>query len=115
MSDNYKPVYGWAMNFGKGYKTIPNNIRNSSCKTENDNPCHLKNSDNTNYCCNPFYKLGPHTQQLICPYYNYTLPDTYPYVPSPIINPRNYWNLPFNVGDWENYYENNIITYKKVE
>ena len=109
-----KTVYGDAMSFGKGYKTIPNQIYMSSCRSRRSNPCHLKNSDEVNYCCPEFYRLGPHTQQLICPYYNYTLPDTYPYVSTPIINPRNYWNLPFKVGDWPSYYQNNTVAYEKV-
>jgi hypothetical protein len=108
------PTYGNAMSFGKGYKKIPNMIYHSSCRSKKSNPCHLKNSDGLNYCCTDFYKMGPHIQQLICPYYNYNLPDTYPSVPSPIINPMNYWNLPYQVGDWQSYYNNDIISYEKA-
>lgn len=45
----------------------------------------------------PYYELGP-SPMPVCPYYNYVLPNVYPYVPTPPTDPRQYWYLPYETN-----------------
>jgi hypothetical protein len=36
------------------------------------------------------------------------LPDTYPEVESPTINPKAYWYLPYSTFDWADYNQNPV-------
>jgi hypothetical protein len=114
MSQEQRPSYGWAMNFGKGYAKQRDIIAGSLYRPTNyGETCTSQQSDTKGLFQPPFYQLGPQPNKRICPFYNYTLPDTYPYTPSPIINPMAYWNLPYAVGDWESYYNTNTVEYQK--
>jgi hypothetical protein len=106
---NNKPVYGWAMNFGKGYKIQDNFINKSS---EKINSLQCENiSYNLNYNTNeiqsdgqysnqpPFYTLKPIANNN-CPKYNYILPNTYPYLEDININKKYYWYYPYDKYDW---------------
>jgi hypothetical protein len=97
-------VNGNCMSIGNGYKTMPNYI-GSSCQisdsTSEKNCTYLK-TDGRFTCQKPYYKLG-YQGIYNPPYYNYTLPDTYPPTHQDPINPRAYWYLPFDTFDWKNY------------
>jgi len=98
------PYYGWAMNFGKGYQA-QSNIPSISAQTSRsipDTKCDFFYTDGRYSGLAPYYQLGPQPYHN-CPFYNYTLPDTYPKVPSPTINPRAYWYLPYSTFDWSQY------------
>lgn len=109
-----EPVYGWAMNFGNGYQKQKNIISTSSSKIQNDNPtnCEIFYTDGRFMNKPPYYQLGPQ-ESINCPFYNYTLPDTYPIVPTPQINPKAYWYLPYSTFDWRNYNSDSIMKIPK--
>jgi hypothetical protein len=115
MDSPLKPVYGWAMNFGKGYKTQSNIFSTSSVQLPKyPQKCNQNFYTDGRYMNQPpFYSLGPHPYPSNCPFYNYTLPDTYPNVPSPMINPKAYWYLPYNTFDWQNYNASSIVKVPK--
>lgn len=113
-TSNHNPVYGWAMNFGKGYQKQTNIFSTSSEKVSSDDNknCQIFYTDGRYMNKAPYYTLGPHTPSN-CPFYNYTLPDTYPNIKTPNINPKAYWYLPYNTFDWNNYYSNSIVQIPK--
>lgn len=94
-------TYGYAMKFNKGYEKQKNIIHQSAYQTF---PSTIFHSDGRYVSDEPFYHLGPqYLNPPNCPFYNYTLPDTYPDIPTPQINPRAYWFLPYNKFDWSSY------------
>jgi len=113
MSNGPGPVYGWAMDFTKGnsipYRTQTNIVGGPSSplvKKQFENDCHARQRDGSDSDKPPFYTLGPQPR-ILCPYYNYILPDAYPYgdfasQPSP--NPLQYWYFPYyrDPGFWNN-------------
>lgn len=107
-----RPVYGWAMNFGTGYQK-QRDIVGTSCRKTTRPPCYNPQTDGKYTCQPPFYQLGPHWPPVNCPYYNYTLPDTYPEVESPTINPRMYWFLPYDEFDQIRYDSSSIVQVPK--
>ena len=97
-----KPVnYGYA---------IQSNIPRTSCTMD---PKPLYFSTDARYTCQPpYYQLGPQPNVQNCPYYNYTLPDTYPNTNPPSISPRAYWYLPYDIFDSIIYnQQNNNVGY----
>lgn len=66
-------------------------------KTANalDQRCMTCNSSGALSTFPPYYRLGP-SQFPVCPYYNYTLPNVYPKIKSPHIDPLQYWYGPFD-------------------
>jgi hypothetical protein len=115
-SDQFlQPVYGWAMNFaGTKYATQKNIHFNSASRTQNQGTIPPVFQTDGRYVANaPFYLLGPQPSPPNCPFYNYTLPDTYPEVESPTINPKAYWYLPYSTFDWATYNENPVPQVKK--
>lgn len=79
--------------------------------TKYENPCHSKQSDLQNYSSS--YHLGPIRHQHqdrqrtsssydSCPYYNYILPNSYPYQEGCHISypsPKLYWYYPYYKND----------------
>ena len=61
----------------------------------NDQKCMSCNSAGALSSFPPYYRLGP-SPFPVCPYYNYILPNAYPYIISPSINPLQYWYQPFD-------------------
>jgi len=59
-------------------------------------------SDGRDSSTPPFYQINIEgkTRGTNCPMYNYTLPDTYPQIPIPTINPKYYWYYPYQTYDW---------------
>jgi hypothetical protein len=115
-NDKYlKPVYGWAMNFaGTKYEKQKNIQFRSACRTQNQEPIPPVFQTDGRYVDNaPFYLLGPQPSPANCPFYNYTLPDTYPEVNSPMMNPKAYWYLPYSTFDWQDYNQNPVVQIQK--
>jgi hypothetical protein len=111
-----QPVYGWAMNFGTGYTRQPNIFFKSSLQTPGHEVKPFVFSTGPRYMSrSPFYQLGPQNPSPPnCPYYNYTLPDTYPEVANtPQINPRAYWYLPYDTFDWADYNNTPVVQVPK--
>jgi len=96
-SNQQLPVYGCAMNFGKGYQTQSNSLNASSVHLHPD----LINTttDGKYNTYPPMYSVGVKYVSN-CPYYNYTLPDTYPNTSYMPINPKYYWYYPYTQYDW---------------
>lgn len=107
-----QPTYGWAMRFGKGYETMSDIVRTSSYYTSDSSPLYFSSDGYLNGDL-PQYELKTYPTFSNCPYYNYTLPDTYPYVASPSIKPQCYWYLPYDTYDAERYMDSNIISIPK--
>jgi len=115
-NDKYlKPVYGWAMDFaGTRYKRQKNIQFHSAYRTQNQEPFPpVFQTDGRFVADAPYYLLGPQPSPANCPFYNYTLPDTYPEVPSPMINPKAYWYLPFSTFDWPDYNQSSTVKVQK--
>jgi hypothetical protein len=91
-----QPVYGWAMNFGKGYVRQDNIINTSSQHLNKDLYYYSDGRDSSEP---PFYTFKPKCNTN-CPYYNYTLPDTYPNLENININKKYYWYFPYDTYDW---------------
>ena len=100
---NVQPVYGWAMNFtssSQPYMTQPDIVGGPASPLLTQRrweQCPNRQRDAIDSDQPPFYTLGP-LPRIICPYYNYILPDAYPYgdfdsIPSP--NPKQYWYFPY--------------------
>jgi len=109
---NVQPVYGWAMNFtssSQPYTTQPNIVGGPASpllRRRQEQECHWRQRDASDSDQPPFYTLGPQPR-ILCPYYNYILPDAYPYgdfdtIPSP--NPKQYWYYPYykDLNFWKN-------------
>lgn len=115
-NDKYlKPVYGWAMDFaGTRYKRQKNIQFHSAYRTQNQEPFPpVFQTDGRFVAEAPYYLLGPQPSPANCPFYNYTLPDTYPEVPSPMINPKAYWYLPYSTFDWPDYNQSSTTKVQK--
>jgi hypothetical protein len=106
--NNLQPVYGWAMNFTTSSQpyTTQRDIVGGPSSPLLPKPCNILQRDASDSDKPPFYTLGP-LPRVICPYYNYILPDAYPYgdydtAPSP--NPKQYWYFPYykSPGFWDN-------------
>ena len=93
-----QPTYGWAMSFGHGYAKLSDIVRTSSYYTADSAPPYFY-SDGIENGNIPAYQLRTFPEISDCPYYNYTLPDTYPYVDSPTIKKNCYWYFPFDTFD----------------
>lgn len=93
-----QPTYGWAMSFGKGYAKQSDIVR-TSCYYSTDSAPPYFYSDGIVNGEIPPYQLRTFSELSNCPYYNYTLPDTYPYVESPSIQKDCYWYLPYDTFD----------------
>lgn len=100
---NDKPSYGWAMTFTSSSQpyTLQRNIQGGPSspleKKLDQRQCPIRQRDGSDSSYAPFYTLGPQPH-INCPYYNYILPDAYPYdsfltAPSP--NPKQYWYFPY--------------------
>lgn len=114
------PVFGWAMNFTTGppYQQQSNIIGGPSSPLYQQKrvlQCPSGQTDGLYSQRPPFYRLGPGPQsQRNCPFYNYTLPNVYPYstfddVPSP--DPKLYWFYPYYRD--ERFWENPIVRVPK--
>lgn len=112
MDPNLRPVYGWAMTFGKGYATRPYFNRPSAFVLPRPGRLNHVDTEGRYSADPPFYRLGPAPRQN-CPRYNYTLPDTYPVVPTPTVDPREYWFLPYDTYDWPAYESNETVVVPK--
>ena len=98
--NNLQPVYGWAMNFTTSSQpyTTQRNIVGGPSSPLLPKPCNILQRDAMDSSKPPFYTLGP-LPRVICPYYNYILPDAYPYgdydtAPSPYYKDPGFWENP---------------------
>jgi hypothetical protein len=100
---NDLPTTGWAMNFTSSSQpyTTQHNLQGGPSspleKKKLTQECHIKQRDGIDSSSPPFYQLGPQPR-VICPYYNYILPDAYPsdsFLTAPSPNPKQYWYFPY--------------------
>jgi hypothetical protein len=94
-----QPVYGWAMNFTTGSQPYQRqrDIVGGPSSPLLPKPCNILQRDASDSNKPPFYTLGP-LPRVICPYYNYILPDAYPYGDFDTActpNPKQYWYYPY--------------------
>ena len=90
-------MYGATPNYGNLLNN--NSSRLISDPKESSFPCPSGQRDNNHSNKDPpFYQLGPQRDHAPeCPFYNYTLPDTFPYSPLKNTEPQYwYWYYPFD-------------------
>lgn len=100
--NDLRPTYGGAMSFGKGYAKISDIVRSSSYYSSDSAPPYFYSDGIWNGDL-PSYQIRTFPEISDCPYYNYTLPDTYPYVKSPTIRTNCYWYFPYDSFDTRLY------------
>jgi len=101
MNEYLRPVYGWATRFTNGYPyTREDNVQGLYMKR----PCHERQRDGQYSQSPPFYQIAPYPSQINPIYYNYTLPNNYPYVNGCAPKPSQYWYYPYysNPCFWDN-------------
>lgn len=106
MSRYLRPVYGWAMKFTDQDSSPYENQSNiQGLYTRFPCPPNYQNDGRFSQSP-PFYRLetAPYPNPI---YYNYTLPNTYPYVPGNNPKPSQYWYYP--------YYQDNTFWNNAIE